>query len=102
MSRYLLTRAADEDMDSIWRYVADQTGPRAADRLEDRLHRTMERLAEAPGIGHERTDLAGESLRIHPLFRFLIIYRCVAEHIEIVRVLHGGRDVGAILASRSR
>lgn len=43
------------------------------------------------------TDLASESLRFWPVYSYLIIYRPNSEPIEVVRVLHGARDISAIM-----
>jgi plasmid stabilization system protein ParE len=43
----------------------------------------MRKLAEYPGMGHLREDLADEPLRFWPLYSYLIIYRAAARPIEI-------------------
>jgi plasmid stabilization system protein ParE len=99
MRAYRLTPAADADLDELWQYIALQSGTTAADRLEAELHDAMLRLAQAPGIGHAREDLADETLRCHPVHRYLVVYRPATDPIQIVRVLHGARDVEAIFRS---
>lgn len=99
MTRYLLTPAADADIEEIWQYVAANSGSPRADTLEDELHAAMERLGEMPGIGHLRHDLADEALRFLGVHKFLIIYRPDTRPVQIIRVLHGARDVQAILSS---
>ena len=96
-SQYLLTPVADADLEEIWLYVAEQSGAARADALEDQLHSAMVRLGEMPGMGHLRTDLADEALRFWAVHRFLIIYRPETRPLQILRVLHGARDVRAIL-----
>jgi len=46
-----------------------------------------------PGIGHVRDDLADESLRVWAVFSYLIIYRTDTKPVQIIRVIHGARDV---------
>jgi plasmid stabilization system protein ParE len=99
MSGYALTPLADADLDEIWNYVAENGSVETADRLEDQLHAAMERLAEMPGIGHLRDDLAEEPLRLYLVHRLLIVYRPETRPLEVVRVLHGSRDLRAILRS---
>lgn len=99
MSGYLLTLAADADLEEIWQFVRENSGVARADGLEDELHTAMHRLGDAPGIGHLRADLADESLRFWPVHRFLIVYRPDTRPIQIVRILHGARDVQALLYS---
>ena len=57
----------------------------------------MRLLAERPGVGHLRTDLADEFVRFWPVFSYLVIYRPDTKPIEIIRVLHGKRDVRRLL-----
>lgn len=57
----------------------------------------MRKLAEFPGLGHVREDLAEEPLRFWAVYSYLIIYRSNQRPIEIIRVLHGAQDVRAIL-----
>ncbi|MFZ4575557.1 MAG: type II toxin-antitoxin system RelE/ParE family toxin [Phycisphaerales bacterium] len=97
MSGYVITPAADADLEEIWQYVALNSGEARADFVEDELHAAMQRLAEMPGIGHLRIDLADEALRFFSVQRFLIVYRPEFRPVQIIRVLHGARDVQAIL-----
>ena len=59
----------------------------------------MRRLAETPGLGHVREDLAAidPALRFWPVYSYLIVYRAETAPLEVVRVLHGARDVRRIL-----
>jgi antitoxin ParD1/3/4/toxin ParE1/3/4 len=97
MNRYLLTPAADLDIEEIWQYVAGVSGNEAADRVESDLHDAMALIAGSPGIGHTRPDLADESLRIHTVHSYLIVYRPETSPIHVVRVIHGARDVESVL-----
>jgi plasmid stabilization system protein ParE len=97
VSAYLLTPAADADINDLWLHVAGSSGERAADRLEDELHDAMRRLAEMPGMGHLRTDLADEALRFWSVHSVLVVYRPETRPLQVIRVLHGARDVRAIL-----
>ena len=99
MSGYLLTPAADADIEEIWQYVAASSGESRADALERELHAAMRRLGEMPGIGHPRHDLADEPLCFFSVHNFLVIFRPETRPIQVVRVLHGARDVHAILES---
>ncbi len=99
MSGYVVTPLADADLDEIWEYVAKNGSVEAADRLEEQLHAAMERLAETPGMGHFRDDLAEEPLRFYLVHQRLILYRPETRPLEVVRVLHGSRDLRAILRS---
>ena len=68
-----------------------------ADRIRDELFAAFDELARTPGIGHYRRDLVAEPLRFWRVRDYLIIYRSEKRPIEVVRVLHGKRDVQALL-----
>jgi len=96
MTRYLLTPVARDDIVAISNFIS-QTNPLAAQRVRATLREAMRKLARRPGIGHLREDLADEPLRFFSVHRYLIIYRAEVRPIQVVRVLHGSRDVRAIL-----
>ena len=64
----------------------------AAERLLDAIDSRCRLLAEQPGLGTLREDLAPR-LRFFPAGNYLIFYRSGADGIEIIRVLHGARDL---------
>lgn len=47
-------------------------------------------------MGRSRPEL-GPEIRSFPVGRYVIFYLPLPKGIEVVRVLHGSRDVGAIL-----
>ncbi len=49
-------------------------------------------------MGHVRLDLADESVRFWTVEPYHVIYRPVKKKLEIVRVLHGARDIKTILS----
>ncbi len=97
MSRFLLSPEARDDLAEIADYIA-QDSPAAARRVIRELKAAMERLAQIPAIGHLREDLTDEPLRFWPVYSYLIIYRPEDKPLQVVRVLHGARDVQSILA----
>ena len=98
MSRYIVAPAAEEDLLVIWHYYAEElTDPDLADRMIAEIIQGIHTVARTPGIGHLRTDLSDDPLRFWGVRKYLIIYRAEKSPIEIVRVLHGARDVQAIL-----
>jgi toxin ParE1/3/4 len=91
MARYRLARRAATDLNAIWRFIA-QENPAAADQFLDRLYHAFVSLAHAPHIGAQRFHLAPE-LRLFPVREYLIFYRPIDDGVEIVRVLHGKRNI---------
>ena len=82
---------AENDLFEIWDYIADDSAARASAFVRE-IHQKFSTLASNPGLGRIRDDLA-EGLRSFPIGRYVIFYRGIAEGIEIVRVLHGSRDM---------
>lgn len=97
MSDFILAPVARADLHEIWDYYASELqNVEVADRIRDELFAGFENLAQTPGMGHYRSDLVAEPLRFWRVRDYLIIYRSEKRPIEIVRVLHGKRDVQAI------
>jgi antitoxin ParD1/3/4/toxin ParE1/3/4 len=96
MRDFILSPQARLDLIDIWSYIAEDDID-AADRVRDRLHEAILKIAEMPGIGHLREDLADEPLRFWPVFSYLIIYRIEAEPLEIARILNSRRDIRTLL-----
>ena len=97
MKRYFLTPAAKTDLVEIYEYIHHDK-PMAAARVMARIRDAIRRLAETPGMGHRREDLTDDdSLRFWPIYSFLIVYRLSKGPIQVLRVVHGARDVSRIL-----
>lgn len=96
MPKYLLTDAAKADIREIVQYVR-QFSPDAAQSVRIRLRAEIRRLAEFPLLGHARSDLATADLRFWSVYSYLIVYRPEARPLQIIRVLHGSRDLPNIL-----
>jgi toxin ParE1/3/4 len=90
------TAQAEEDLIDIWLYIAHDD-ERAADRVLDDIEEKLLLLADQPGLGPARPDIAPD-LRYFPVRRYLILYRQITDGIEIVRVVHGARDVPMLTA----
>jgi toxin ParE1/3/4 len=90
------TAQAEEDLIDIWLYIAHDD-ERAADRVLDDIEEKLLLLADQPDLGPARPDIAPD-LRYFPVRRYLILYRQITDGIEIVRVVHGARDVPMLTA----
>jgi len=82
------------DLVEIWEYIADDSEA-YADIFIETIDRKFLALAEQPSIGRARDELE-IGLRSLPVGRYVIFYRQITQGIEIVRVLHGARDVETI------
>lgn len=101
--RQLVVRErAMRDLEERSCYIS-QHNPAAALRFLEAAKAGLRQLVNMPGLGARYAPdhplLA--DLRSFPITRFnrdLIFYRPLADGIEVVRVLHGARDIEAILA----
>jgi len=94
VSRLRITPRASEDLIEIWSYIAEDSVANA-DTFIDKLYEATQLLAGNPGLGRHRKELAPQ-IQSFPFGRYIIFYRVIADATEIVRVLHGARDIGSI------
>lgn len=88
------TRQAEIDLLEIWRFIAEEN-PVAADNLVRKLDQRSLALLEQPKMGMVRPDVA-KDMRQLLVGNYLILYRILGHDIEIVRYLHGARDLFSI------
>lgn len=99
-SKAVLRRpAAVSDIIELADYISldSQT---AAERFLLALEDSLDLLARQPKVGTERELPNGMIIRwwrVRGFAAHLISYREPEAHVEILRVLHGARDIGAIL-----
>jgi toxin ParE1/3/4 len=82
------------DLAEIWAYIAEDS-PDHADRLAAKFDRQFRALARHPNMGRPRPELS-PALRSIPVGRYVIFYLPLKRGIEVVRVLHGSRDLAAL------
>ncbi|WP_013321353.1 type II toxin-antitoxin system RelE/ParE family toxin [Gloeothece verrucosa] len=91
MNRFRLSRQAEQDLEDIWVYLAQQDELLADQQIAQILNR-FPMLSQFPDLGKQRDDLL-VGLRSFPVKPYLIFYTKTVEGIEIIRVLHQARDV---------
>jgi toxin ParE1/3/4 len=92
MKRLRVSLYAERDLDSIWRYIATDTGSiDVADRVIDSIVRHFSLLAKQPKAGRSREDI-DSGVRSFPSGNYLIYYRESRSHLVISRILYGKRD----------
>ena len=94
MMKVRLSAAAQGDLEECWPHVA-RDNLQAADRLLDAVEKKLVMLASHPRTGRACDEL-GPNLHRFPAGSCVVFYRIQPKHIEIVRVLHGARDIEAI------
>lgn len=91
MPRVRKTVLAENDLDEIWFHIALDNSE-AADALLDTIDKQSTSLVRNPRLGRARPELL-EELRSFPVGNYVLFYRPMDDGIEIVRVLHGARDL---------
>lgn len=94
MSRYVLSRRADRDLDKVWDDIAEDS-PRRADRFVRGLHAKFRKLAQQPGTGGS-AERSPDDLRELTVKPYVVFYRPIDGGVEVVRIIHGSRDIDAM------
>ena len=101
MSGYQLAPEAVDDLINVQEFVSADS-PRAADKVIEDCFSAFEHLARWPRAGHTRRDLTDKDVLFWPVASYLIVYRVrdASPMVQIIAVLHGARDVPAVLVRR--
>jgi toxin ParE1/3/4 len=91
LRRLRRTPQAKSDLEGIWLHIA-KDNPEAADRLFDLFDEKFRLFLDNPKLGPARDDIR-KGLRYLPVRNYLILYREVGKGVEIVRVVHGARQM---------
>lgn len=88
------TERAEHDLIDIWLFIAKEN-PQAADQTLINIDDACQRLLDFPLSGPIRDDIA-EGFRHLTVGNYLILYRVLDDGIEIVRCLHGARNLKSL------
>jgi toxin ParE1/3/4 len=102
VGRFFIRQDADADLDEQADYYTRAENVELGLRFLEAAHETFRSLADRPAIGRARkfrnAKLSGA--RWHPIRHFgdhLVFYRPSPEGIEVLRVVHGKRDLSRTL-----
>jgi toxin ParE1/3/4 len=93
MGRVLRRPQAEADILDFWDYIAEDSMV-DADRWVDKLDEKFALWATQPLMGRSRDELA-PGLRSFAFGRYVVFYEPLEDGIDVVRVLHGARDIDA-------
>lgn len=99
----LLTRGAEQDLESIHDHVAEFDCVANADRVLDRLMEVVEGLAQSPERGSYPKELAALGIKEFRQTAFKphrVIYRVMGHQAVIHLIVDGRRDMASVLARR--
>ena len=95
-----LTARARRDVLNIWRHIAADNQD-AADRFVDLLIHYFRFLGDTPSAGRRRDELR-LGYRSFPVGEYLIFYRIMEPGVRILHVVHGRRDLEALLGQGAK
>lgn len=98
MPRVILGRRAGADLREILLYIREHD-PRAARRLLDQFNARLDLLGRFPEMGAARPDLR-KGLRSSPVGNYLVFYQPTKKAVDVVRILHGARNLKRIFRRR--
>jgi toxin ParE1/3/4 len=96
MDYYILSQKAQEDIEAIYYFGLYEFGKDQAITYLVALRGYFEFLRENPNSGKQRNEIK-EGLYSFSHVSHIIFYRIFANHIRIVRILHGSRDLRKFL-----
>jgi len=91
-----LTPEAEADLEGIGDKIAERNAARAVTYVRELQERCL-RIAEFPHAGPPRPQ-RGEGIRIAIHGKYVIVYRVRDETVQVLRVVHGARDLDALFA----
>ena len=100
--RVFIRAAAKRDLLRHAFYIADNS-PQAAARFLDAARDTFEQLLRFPTLGSSHDPMVSRlegirRFRVKGFEDYLVFYRPTQTGIDVVRLIHGARDIGAAFA----
>lgn len=92
MAKVRFRPSARADLQSIYLYIADQSGPDRAWQYTQRIEVACRALETMPHRGVSKPDLGDGIRTISFEGRALIAYRIDDQGVRIIRVIYAGRD----------
>ena len=100
MKRFILSPEAERDLDVIKDHLLREASPKVARHVLRELRSAIRFLAANPHSGHLRADLTSKPVYFWGVFSYLVVYSAERQSpLQVVRVLHGARNVARVLES---
>ncbi|HLF23431.1 MAG TPA: type II toxin-antitoxin system RelE/ParE family toxin [Burkholderiales bacterium] len=87
---------AERDLEDIADYIARDNPPRALSFVRE-LRERCDKLGSSPHAPRHFPQL-GPDAHILPYGNYVILYRDLTREVSIARILHGARDIVALIA----
>ena len=96
MAELFVSRRAEADLRSIWRYIA-YDNPAAADRVLLRIDKRIQILRHFPEIGALRNDLRrGMRMLVEGHYLLLYEYDSRKDEVDLIAVIDGRRELSGL------
>lgn len=98
-----LTEGAEQDIESIYDYIAEFDSPSNADHVLDQLMKAVEGLSTFPERGSHPKELLALGIKDYrqTFFKpYRVIYRIVDRRVYIYLIADGRRDMQSLLSRR--
>jgi toxin ParE1/3/4 len=100
--RYVVRPKADRDLDDQAYYYATEASPELGHRFLVAAHDTFALLATQPNMGWQSRLKQPELetlrvFRVNGFEKIIILYLPLLDGVEILRVIHGSRNIQALL-----
>ncbi len=98
-----LTKGAEQDLESIYDYIAEFDSAANADHVLDQLMKVVETLSTSPERGSHPKELRVLGIKDYrqTFFKpYRVIYRVVGQRVYIYLIADGRRDMQSLLARR--
>ena len=96
MHHYILSEKTQEDIEAIYEFGVQQFGKAQALNYLIELRTHFELPLRNPEIAKQRDEIK-DGLYSLPYASHIIFYRILKDHLRIIRVLHGSRDLRKFL-----
>ncbi|HEY2886115.1 MAG TPA: type II toxin-antitoxin system RelE/ParE family toxin [Rhizomicrobium sp.] len=96
MISVIFSHQANQDLEDIGDFIAQDSALQAKAVVTE-LRRRAHNIANAPRAYPSRSDL-GTEMRAMIWRPYLVLFRVVAAHVEIVHIVHGARDLNRLFA----
>lgn len=92
INKYVLSQEADFDLEEIFEYSYSEFGLNQAINYLGEIDDVFIKIIKTPEIGRTRDEIK-QGLYSMPIGKHVVFYRILIDHVSIVRVLYGGRDL---------
>jgi len=100
MAGYRVSTPAKRDIVEILEYLVENAGGRIALDTEARIRSAFRTLAAFPALGRPRPEMTSKPALFFTVGIYVIVYRLESNTVVVFAILHGSRDIKAILQER--